>query len=103
MLAQSIASFGTWLFYAAAAGVALGSTQAINASAYAHYFGRKHLAAIRGVSFVITIVGAACGPLPFAVGHPAPGAYDLVLSLSAIACVGVAVVSFFISTPTAKL
>jgi len=103
ILAQSIASIGTGLFYAVAIGVALGSFHAINASAYANYFGRTHLGAIRGVSFVIAIVGAACGPLPFAVGQPVSDAYDLVLSLSAIACVGVAVASIFIRAPTATV
>jgi MFS family permease len=57
---------GPWPFvYAGTRGIALGSFQAANVAAWAHYFGRTHLGEIRGLTFVITIVGAALGPLPF--------------------------------------
>ena len=61
MVASTIGAF----VYGLALGFAYGSFQAVNAAIYAHYFGRKHAGEIRGVTFVITIVGAALGPLPF--------------------------------------
>jgi MFS family permease len=55
----------SWL-YALSLGGAYGSQQAIGAARYAQYFGRDHLGAIRGASFIFGISGAALGPLPFA-------------------------------------
>ena len=74
----TVASTSEAFVYAMALGFAYGSFQAINAAVYAHYFGRQHAGEIRGVTFVITIVGAALGPLPFgwAAGH---GSYSRVL------------------------
>ena len=78
---------GPWPFvYAGTLGIALGSFQAANVAAWAHYFGRAHLGEIRGLTFVITIVGAALGPLPF--GWAAErGGYGPVLLAGAVGCV----------------
>jgi MFS family permease len=100
VLAQFMGAVGTAVFYGVAIGAALGCFHAINASAYAHYFGRTHLGEIRGISFVTGVMGAACGPLPFAVQDPIAGAYDLVLTLSALACASVAIASFLVREPT---
>ncbi len=69
-LACALPAFGggvavSWL-YALSLGGAYGSQQAISAAGYAQYFGRDHLGAIRGTSFVFGVAGAALGPLPFA-------------------------------------
>jgi len=90
---------GPWPFiYAGTLGIALGSFQAANVAAWAHYFGRAHLGEIRGLTFVITIVGAALGPLPF--GWAAErGGYGPVLLAGAVGCVAVALVN--IVTPVA--
>lgn len=96
---------GPWPFlYAGTLGVALGSFQAANVAAWAHYFGRTHLGEIRGLTFVITIAGAALGPLPFgwAAEH---GGYGPVLLAGAVACVAVALVNLIapsLRTPVAK-
>jgi hypothetical protein len=74
----------------------------MNGSAYAHYFGRTYLGEIRGVSYVTGVMGAACGPLPFALQNPQPGAYNLVLMLSATACALVAIASFRVPKPIAR-
>jgi MFS family permease len=84
--ASALPAFGSgvavsWL-YALCLGGAYGSQQAINAAGFAQYFGRDHLGAIRGSSFVFGISGAAFGPLPFAVGIDWTGNYTAVL----IAC-----------------
>jgi MFS family permease len=65
LLVGAIGSSAAAVTYAVALGVALGSFQALNAAVYAHYFGRAHAGEIRGVTFVITILGAALGPVPF--------------------------------------
>jgi len=90
---------GPWpLLYAGTLGVALGSFQAANVAAWAHYFGRRHLGEIRGLTFVITIVGAALGPLPF--GWAAErGGYGPVLLAGAVGCVAVAFVNLIAPSP----
>jgi MFS family permease len=85
--------------YAIALGFAYGSFQAINAAVYAHYFGRQHAGEIRGVTFVITIVGAALGPLPFGWAS-ARGSYFPVLAGGAAMCLLAAVLNFVMQGPT---
>jgi MFS family permease len=63
----------SWL-YPLCLGGAYGSQQAIGAAGFAQYFGRDHLGAIRGASFVFGISGAAFGPLPFAASAIGPEA-----------------------------
>jgi MFS family permease len=86
--------------YASALGFAYGSFQAINAAVYAHYFGRKHAGEIRGLTFVITIVGAALGPLPFgwAAAH---GGYFPVLAVGAGLCAIAMVANIVVDRPVA--
>ena len=90
---------GPWPFvYAGTLGIALGSFQAANVAAWAHYFRRAHLGEIRGLTFVITIVGAALGPLPF--GWAAErGGYGPVLLAGAVGCVAVALVNLVTPSP----
>ena len=57
---------------------------------------------MRGLSFVIGIIGAACGPLPFAIQNPTAGAYAVVLTLSAGASASVAIASFFVREQVQK-
>jgi MFS family permease len=68
----------SWL-YALCLGGAYGSQQAILSAGYAYYFGRDHLGAIRGTSFVFGISGAAFGPLPFAASIDWTGDYFVAL------------------------
>jgi MFS family permease len=87
-LASVLPAFGSGIavsvLYALSLGAAYGSQQAIGAAGYAQYFGRDHLGAIRGVSFVAGIAGAAVGPLPFAASLEWTGSYAAVLA----ACCG---------------
>jgi len=81
--ATALPAFGSgitvsWL-YALSLGGAYGSQQAINAADYAQYFGRDHLGAIRGASFIFGISGAAFGPLPFAISIEWTGSYAVAL------------------------
>ena len=87
-LASALPALGSGIvvcvLYALSLGGAYGSQQAINAAGYAQYFGRDHLGAIWGASFVFGIAGAAFGPLPFAAGIDWTGSYTTVL----IGCCG---------------
>ena len=94
MVGSTAVAFG----YAIALGFAYGSFQAINAAVYAHYFGRQHAGEIRGVTFVITIVGAALGPLPFSWAS-AHGGYFPVLVAGATLCVLSAIVNLVATRP----
>jgi MFS family permease len=91
LIVGTVASTAGASAYAMALGFAYGSFQAINAAIYAHYYGRQHAGEIRGATFVITIVGAALGPLPFgwAAGQ---GSYAPVLIAGAVLC-GAAIVA----------
>ena len=88
--ASALPAFGSgvavsWL-YALCVGGAYGSQQAITAAGYAQYFGRDHLGAIRGASFIFGISGAAFGPLPFAASIDWTGGYSAVLVGSFLLC-----------------
>jgi len=89
----------SWL-YALSLGGAYGSQQAINAAGYAQYFGRDHLGAIRGTSFVFGVAGAALGPLPFAASIDWTESYAAVLTV----CCGLSLMcgaaAFVVSCPS---
>lgn len=101
--ASALPAFGggvafSWL-YALCLGGAYGAQQAIGAAGYAQYFGRDHLGAIRGASFVFGISGAAFGPIPYAASIDWTGSYAAALIGSAVLAVGCGAVSFLIDRP----
>src|SRR4029450_5792142 len=85
----------SWL-YALLLGGAYGSQQAIGAAGYAQYFGRDHLGAIRGTSFVFGIGGAALGPLPFSASIDLTGTYFVALASSCVLCLACGFASFVV-------
>jgi MFS family permease len=87
-----------WI-YSMSLGAAYGSQQAVSAAGYAHYFGRDHLGAIRGASFVFGISGAAFGPLPFAISMDLTGSYTAALLTSLVLSLACAAVSFVVDRP----
>jgi MFS family permease len=98
MLVGAIGSSAAAVAYAVALGVALGSFQALNAAVYVHYFGRTHAGEIRGVTFVVTILGAAVGPLPFG-WFATHGGYFPVLAGGAALCVLAAAANLVVHGP----
>ena len=98
LLVGAMGSSASAVAYAVALGVALGSFQALNAAVYAHYFGRSHAGEIRGVTFVITILGAAAGPLPFG-WFSTHGSYVPVLAGGAALCLVAAAVNLVVHEP----
>lgn len=87
------------LLYALCLGGAYGAQQAIGAAGYAQYFGRDHLGAIRGASFVFGIGGAAFGPLPFAASVDWTGSYSVALVCSCVLCLVCGAASFAVRRP----
>jgi hypothetical protein len=103
-LASALPAFGSGIaisaLYALSLGGAYGSQQAINAAGYAQYFGRDHLGAIRGSSFVFGISGAAFGPLPFAASVDWTGSYTAVLIGCCGLCLACGAGAFLIKRPS---
>jgi MFS family permease len=89
----------SWL-YALSLGGAYGAQQAIGAAGYAQYFGRDHLGAIRGASFIFGISGAALGPLPFAASIDWTGSYFVALIGSLVLCLACGVGAFAVRRPS---
>jgi MFS family permease len=98
LLVGTVASTSGAFVYAIALGLGYGAFQAVNAAVYAHYFGRRHAGEIRGVTFVITIVGAALGPLPFG-WSAAHGSYLPVLVGGATLCLLAAITNLVAKRP----
>ena len=82
-------------------GCAAGSIRAVEAAAYAHYFGTAHIGGIRGVATMINVGSTAFGPVALSIGHDIAGSYVPVV-------VGLALVPFLVGvlaclTPTPRL
>ncbi len=75
----------TVLVYGVVFGIMQGTSGAINASVYPHYFGRAHQGAIKGMVSTIGVAGTALGPLLLAVAFDVSGSYRPVLLVSALA------------------
>ncbi|MDZ7799800.1 MAG: MFS transporter [Trueperaceae bacterium] len=89
-----------WLpVYGVLVGLAQGMKGAISGSAYAYYFGRRHIGSIKGFATTISVAGTAIGPLVFAVGRDVSGSYLPVLLLSALVPAVLAVASLALRPP----
>lgn len=82
--------------YGAVLGTMQGMSQAVQSTVYAHYFGRLHIGAIKGLATTVTIAGTAAGPLLLALGYDASGSYAPVLAVSATVPALLAVASPFL-------
>jgi MFS family permease len=78
-------SIATALLYAVIMGSASGCLFVISGVIWAHYYGRKKVAAYQGASALINITGAALAPLPLAALQQATGNYTA--AIIGIACV----------------
>jgi len=92
----------SWL-YALSLGGAYGSQQAVTAAGYAQYFGRDHLGAIRGASFLFGVGGAAFGPLPFSTSLDWTGSYSAALFCSAVLCLACGIAGFIVRHPGSSI
>jgi MFS family permease len=79
-LAQHLASAPLAILYGVLLGAGMGLYRTVIAVAWAHYFGRLHLGSISGAASTILIVGAALGPIPFALARDGLGSYNPALN-----------------------
>ena len=86
----------TLLVYGVVLGTMQGMSQALQTTVYAHYFGRLHIGAIKGLSTTILVAGTSVGPLLVALGFDAAGDYRPVLVAAAVAPAVLAVVAPFL-------
>jgi MFS family permease len=87
------------LAYGAIFGVMQGLQFAVSATAFAHYFGRAHLGAIRGVVSTLGVGASALGPVVVAAGPELLGAFAPGLRFLAILPVALAVSGLFVHEP----
>lgn len=81
------------LLYAAARGASGGFWMVAADVAWPAYFGRRHLGGIRSVGFAVGVVGAALGPIPFALAYDLGGGYEAaIIGLLALPVVATALV-----------
>jgi MFS transporter, OFA family, oxalate/formate antiporter len=85
LMATRVTSSDLIVLYGVVLGLSQGTRNAISASAYAHYFGRRHIGAIKGLATTINVGGTSVGPLLFALGMDLFGGYGAVLAVSALA------------------
>ncbi len=64
-----------------------------------HFFGRRHLASIRGLATSGMVVGSALGPLPFGVAYDYFGGYTEIIVIMALMPLAGAVASVFLTRP----
>jgi MFS transporter, OFA family, oxalate/formate antiporter len=96
LLASRVSSPEMVLGYGGVLGIMQGMQGAILAVVYAHYFGRRHIGAIKGLAQTITVAGTALGPLVFALGFDLFGGYGPILALCAVVPALVAVAAPFL-------
>jgi MFS family permease len=85
--------------YGVLLGVMQGMSGMLTASVYAHYFGRRHLGAIKGMVTTILVGGTAVGPVLFSVGKDIFGGYQQPIWLLASIPTVIAVTAIFIKPP----
>ena len=71
-----VTSAETAILFGALRGLTSGIWILASEVAWPIYFGRRHLGSIVGMSFAVSFVGAAIGPLPFGLLYDAVGDYD---------------------------
>lgn len=72
------------LVYGAVLGSSQGMHAALTSAVYAHYFGRRHYGAIKGIATTVSIGGTAFGPWVLAFGFEVSGSQAWTLAACAI-------------------
>jgi MFS family permease len=82
--------------YSLLLGASEGTTRVVNATAWAHYYGRRGLARVQGTAVMVVITGTAIGPLPLAVLSGWLGSFAAAAAaLAALGLVAVLMVSTY--------
>ena len=96
VLAGRLGSETTVWVYGAVIGLRNGMGTSLEGNVFAHYFGRRHIGAIRGQVATGMVVGSAIGPLVFAFGHDLTGTYAPVMLLAAVPAFALGLVAPFL-------
>ncbi|MFO8148971.1 MAG: MFS transporter [Trueperaceae bacterium] len=82
--------------YGGMIGLRNGMHTSLEGNVFAHYFGRRHIGAIRGQVATAMVVGSSIGPLVFAFGHDLTGTYAPVMLLAAAPAFALSAVAPFL-------
>lgn len=87
------------VFFALLMGISGGSFRVLDASLWPHYYGRRHLGSIRGLTMMGTMGGTALGPYPLALSYDHLGGYGPALWFFFVLLAAMAVVLLFLRPP----
>lgn len=94
-------SVQTAVLYGVLLGVSDGLTMLIGSFIWPDYFGRKHLASIRGVTMMAGVIGTALGPLPLGYSYDRLGGYQPILLIFLVFPL-LAIIAALLATPPKK-
>jgi MFS transporter, OFA family, oxalate/formate antiporter len=97
--AQWLAGVGSVLIFGIVFGISNGFARTLGSVVWPAFYGRQHLGSIYGFTAVLTVVGAAIGPLPFGVVFDMIGSYKPVLWITAIISMALGLGSLFTRKP----
>ncbi|MBW6466571.1 MAG: MFS transporter [Brevefilum sp.] len=97
--AQWLAGVGSVLVFGIVFGISNGFARTLGSVVWPAFYGRLHLGSIYGFTAVLTVVGAAIGPLPFGVVYDMIGSYKPVLWITAIISMVLGLGSLLIRKP----
>jgi MFS family permease len=86
--------------YAAILGVSGGMQSVVSGVTWVHYYGREGLGRVQGSAMMVSITGAALGPLPLAALRDLTGDYTAgIIAMLALLAVCIALAAFFSPRP----
>jgi MFS family permease len=83
LLALTLDSRAAAVLYAVVLGASGGAQSVAGGVTWAHYYGRQGLGRVQGMATMVSIAGAALGPLPLAALREVSGSYTLGLAVMA--------------------
>jgi len=83
-------------------GIRMAILPVVNGTVWPHFFGRKYLASIRGVTTTAMVMSSSLGPLPFGLGFDIFGSYFEVLMLMTVLPVLGGIAVLFVKNPQKK-
>lgn len=100
LLASRVGRTELMLLYGGLLALWMGTAGTVQGSVYTHYFGRRHIGAIKGLTTMIGVAGAAFGPFLFALGPDLFGSYAPLLVLAMLSSLAVGLAALIVSEPS---
>ncbi len=92
----------TAMAYGVVIGMMMGFHVVVSGVIWPHYYGRRSLASIRGVTMMVSVISSALGPLPFGLAFDIYGGYQEILGLSLIFPTLGVIAAFFAIKPNKR-